>query len=169
MNFAWRPGSQWARPGSLHRLWAGAATVGVHSRRCMKVMWIAECRCMWFKGYAHCRRLPVAKIDNCTSKTANHRLVIGDRSTLPQQNAFARYYTTHVNITQIVFENLLNMVPKSSQNLSEIELWEGLEATLEPPVCRGCPKTSFLTILLCFGTPFVDQFWVILDMFFWVC
>ena len=92
--------------------------------------------------------------------------MIGDRTTLPQQNACARYYTTHVEITPIVLESLSKMVPKSSQNLSKIDFRGGLEATLEPLVCRGCPKTSFLMILLNFGTPFGDQFWVILGIFF---
>ena len=53
------------------------------------------------------------------------------------------------------------MVPKSSQNLSQIDFRGGLEATLEQPVCRSCPSTSFLLILVNFGTPFGDQFGVI--------
>jgi len=120
------------------------------------------------KGYAHCRRPPVGKVDNCTNKTANHRPVIGDRTTLPQQNACARFYTTHVEITPIVLESLSKMVPKSTPNLSKIDFRGGREATLEPPVCRGCPKTSFLMILLNFGTPFGDQFSVMLGILFFV-
>ena len=43
------------------------------------------------------------------------------------------------------------MVPKSVQNRA----WRGLEATWEPPLCRGDPKTSFLAIL----APLGDLIW----------
>ena len=45
------------------------------------------------------------------------------------------------------------MAPKSSQNLSKIDLEGGLEAAWEPPLCRGDPKTSFLPILAPLGDP----------------
>ena len=41
------------------------------------------------------------------------------------------------------------------QNLSKIDLGGVLEATWEPPLCRGDPKTSFLMIL----APFWDPIW----------
>ena len=50
-------------------------------------------------------------------------------------------------MTSNVLENLSNMVRKSSQNTSKIDLEGGLEAAREPPLCRGDPKTSFLAIL----------------------
>ena len=46
-------------------------------------------------------------------------------------------------MTPNVLENLSKMVPKSSQNLSNSDLEEGLEAAREPPLCRGDPNTSF--------------------------
>ena len=67
---------------------------------------------------------------------------------------------------------------KWSQNLSKIELGGGLEATWEPPLCRGDPKTSFLTILAPlwdpiwgpvlarFGHPFLVFFWYVFWMAF---
>ena len=58
-------------------------------------------------------------------------------------------------MTPNVLENLANIVPKSSQNSSKIDLEGGLEAAREPPLCRGDPKTSFLTIL----APLWDPIW----------
>ena len=61
----------------------------------------------------------------------------------------------HLAITPVVLENLSEMVPKSSQNLSKIDLGGDLGATWEPPLRRGDPKTSFLTI----WAPFWDPIW----------
>ena len=47
------------------------------------------------------------------------------------------------------------MVPKSSHKLTKIYLGGGLETTWEPPLRRGDPKTSFLTI----SAPFWDPIW----------
>ena len=55
----------------------------------------------------------------------------------------------------VVLEKLSEMVPKLSQHLSKIDLGGGLGATWEPPLRRGDPKTSFLTIL----APFWDPTW----------
>ena len=44
---------------------------------------------------------------------------------------------------------------KWSPNLSKIEVGGGLEATWEPPLCRGDPKTSFLMFL----APLWDPIW----------
>ena len=56
-------------------------------------------------------------------------------------------------MTSNVLENLSKMVNKSSQNSPQIDLEGGLEAAWEPPLCRGGPKTSFLTILAPLGDP----------------
>ena len=115
------------------------------------------------KGYAHCRRPPVGKVDNCISKTANHRPVIGDRSTLPQQNACARYWKTHVEITPIVLENLSKMVPKSSQNLSKIDFWEVWRPLWSHPCAEVAPRHHFLRFYSILG-PHLEtsfgSFWV---------
>ena len=68
----------------------------------------------------------------------------------------------HPNCVRKSVKNGSQIVPKPIQN----RFLRSLEATLEPPVCRGCPKTSFFTILLNFGTPFGDRFWVILGIIF---
>ena len=54
-----------------------------------------------------------------------------------------------------VSENLSNMVPKSCQNLSKMDLRGSLEAAWEPPLCGSDPKTSFLAIL----APLWDPIW----------
>ena len=43
----------------------------------------------------------------------------------------------HLAITPVVLDNLSEMVPKSSQNLSKIDLGGDLGATWEPPLRRG--------------------------------
>ena len=58
-------------------------------------------------------------------------------------------------MTSNVLENLPNMVRKSSQNTSKIDLEGGLEAAWEPPLCGGDPKTPFLLIL----APLWDPIW----------
>ena len=58
-------------------------------------------------------------------------------------------------MTSNVLEDLSKLVRKSSQNTSKIDLEGGLEAAREPPLCRGDPKTSFLTIL----APLWDPIW----------
>ena len=67
-------------------------------------------------------------------------------------------------MTSNVLENLPNMVRKSSQNTSKIDLEWGLEAALEPPLCGGDPKTPFFgdfcsTLGPHLGTSF-GSFWV---------
>ena len=63
------------------------------------------------------------------------------------------------------------MVPKSSQNLSKIDRGGGLGATWEPPLRRGDPKTSFLTISAPFWDPIWGPVWAHFGhqflMFFW--
>ena len=59
------------------------------------------------------------------------------------------------------------MVPKWSQNLSKIDPGWALEATWEPPLKQGAPKTSFLTILAPFWDPLWDQFGLVLGIIFW--
>ena len=73
----------------------------------------------------------------------------------------------HLAITPVVLENLSEMVPKSSQNLSKIDLGGGLGATWEPHLRRGDPKTSFLTISAPFWDPIsLGSFWAsIFDVF----
>ena len=58
-------------------------------------------------------------------------------------------------IIKPMLEKLTKIVPKWSQNLSKIDPGGGLEATWEPPLCRGDPKTSFLMIL----APLWDPIW----------
>ena len=55
----------------------------------------------------------------------------------------------------IKWNNWLKCVPKSSQNLSEIDPGRGLEVTWEPPLKQGASKTSLLMIL----APFWDPSW----------
>ena len=77
----------------------------------------------------------------------------------------------HLAITPVVLENLPEMVPKSFQNLSKIDLGGGLGATWEPPLRRGDPKTSFLTISAPFWDPIWGPVWAHFGdqflMFFW--
>ena len=77
----------------------------------------------------------------------------------------------HLAITPVVLENLSEMVPKSSQNLSKIDLGGDLGATWEPPLRRGDPKTSFLTISAPFWDPIWGPVWAHFGhhflMFFW--
>ena len=66
-------------------------------------------------------------------------------------------------------EKLTKMIPKWSQNLSEIDPGGALEATWEPPLKQGASKTSFLMILAPIWDPLWDQFGLILGiMFFYV-
>ena len=77
----------------------------------------------------------------------------------------------HAQITKHMSEKLTKMVPTWSQNLSQIDPGGGLEATWEPSLKQGAPKTSFLMILAPFWDPLWDQFGLILCiiflMFFW--
>ena len=52
-------------------------------------------------------------------------------------------------------EKPTKMLPKCSQNLSEIDPGGALEATWEPPLKQGASKTSFLMSL----APFWDRIW----------
>ena len=63
-------------------------------------------------------------------------------------------------------KKLTKMVPKWSQNLSKIDPGGALEATWEPLLKEGVPKTSFLKILAPFWDPLWDQFGVILGIIF---
>ena len=72
-----------------------------------------------------------------------------------------------MKILVLSFTNLAKMFQESSQKLSKIDFGGCLEAISEPPLCRGDPKTSILMILGHFGTPFGDQFSVILGIIFW--
>ena len=72
----------------------------------------------------------------------------------------------HAKIIKNMLEKLTKTIPKWSQNLSEIDPGEGLEATWEPPLKQGASKTSFLTILAPFWDPLWDQFGVILAIMF---
>ena len=58
------------------------------------------------------------------------------------------------------------MLQESSQKLSKIHFGGCLEAISEPPLCIGDPELWFLMILGYFGTPFGDQFSVILGIIF---
>ena len=64
-----------------------------------------------------------------------------------------------------MLEQLTNMVPKLSQNLSKIDPGGGLEATWEPPLKQGASKTSFLMILAPFWDPLWDHFGTIFVSF----
>ena len=83
-------------------------------------------------------------------------------------NVFATCcYRMHANIIKHMLEKLTKMVPKWSQNLSKIDPGGSLEATWEPPLKQGAPKTSCLMIL----APFWDPRWESLGScwasFFW--
>ena len=68
-----------------------------------------------------------------------------------------------------MFEQLTNMVPTWSQNLSKIDPGGALEASWEPPLKQGASKTSFLMILAPFWDPLWDQFGLIVGiMYFYV-
>ena len=56
-------------------------------------------------------------------------------------------------IIKIMLEQLTKMVPKQSQNLSEINPGGALEATWEPPLKQGASKTSFLMMLVPYWDP----------------
>ena len=70
-------------------------------------------------------------------------------------------------MTPNVLENLSKMIPKWFQNNSKIDLEGGLEAAREPPLCRGDPKTSFLTIWAPFWDPFGTTLGDFLGTLFW--
>ena len=71
-------------------------------------------------------------------------------------------------LRKIILELSLNIliVPKLFPNLSKIDLGGGMDATWEPPLCRGDPKTSFLTILAPFLDPIWGPVWVYLCAYF---
>ena len=69
-------------------------------------------------------------------------------------------------ITKNMLGQLMNMVPKWSQNLSKIEPGGALDATWEPPLKQGASKTSFLMILAPFWDPLWDQFGLMLGIIF---
>ena len=75
-------------------------------------------------------------------------------------------YTTHLEMTPNVLENLSNMVRKLSQDTSQIDLEGALEAAWEPPLKQGASKISFLTMLASFWEPLWDQFGVIWGIIF---
>ena len=56
-------------------------------------------------------------------------------------------------MTSYVLEHLSQMVRKSAQNTTKIDLEGGLEAAWEPLLCRGDPKTSFFAILAALWEP----------------
>ena len=64
----------------------------------------------------------------------------------------------HEQSVQKTVENGPKMLPKPLRNL-EIDPGGGLEATWEPPLCRGDPKTSFLMILAPFWDLIFGSFW----------
>ena len=68
--------------------------------------------------------------------------------------------------TTTMSQQLTDMVPKWSQNLSKIDLGGALEVTWEPSLKQGASKTSFLMILAPFWDPLWDQFGLILGIIF---
>ena len=65
-----------------------------------------------------------------------------------------------------LLETLMKMVPKWSQNLSEIDPGGGLEATWKPPLKQGASKSSCLMMFAPFWDPLWDQFGLILGITF---
>ena len=64
----------------------------------------------------------------------------------------------HAKISKNMLEKLTNMVPKWSQNLSQIDPGGALDATWEPPLKQGALRTSRLMILSPIWDPIWDQF-----------